>query len=143
MPEIKTKEFVDAQEVFEGFTDLGDRMRRGLGRGGDYARNLADDGQVSTNEYAADQLQYAAEDISYEAGHIAVDTTRSITKHTRKAIHRIREHRRERDHGPDEPEIEEPEIQEPASETPESPPEEPIAASDQRHPANITDPDTM
>ena len=66
MPEIKTKEFVDAQEVFEGVTDLGDRMRRGLGRGGDYARNLADDGQVSSDEYAADQLQYAAEDIAYE-----------------------------------------------------------------------------
>ena len=71
MKEIKTKEFVDAQEVFEGVTDLGDRMRRGLGRGGDYARNLADDGQVSSDEYAADQLQYAAEDIAYEAGHIA------------------------------------------------------------------------
>ena len=78
MPEIKTKEFVDAQEVFEGVTDLGDRMRRGLGRGGDYARNLADDGQVSSDEYAADQLQYAAEDLGYEAGHIAVDTTRSV-----------------------------------------------------------------
>jgi len=86
MPEIKTKEFVDAQEVFEGVTDLGDRMRRGLGRGGDYARNLADDGQVSSDEYAADQLQYATEDIGSEAGHIAVDTTRSARKNTRKAM---------------------------------------------------------
>ena len=50
MPEIKTKEFMDTQEIFEGVTDLGDRMRRGLGRGSDYARNLAGDGQVSSEE---------------------------------------------------------------------------------------------
>ena len=37
MPEIKTKEFVDAQEVLDGVRDLGERMRRGLGRGSDYA----------------------------------------------------------------------------------------------------------
>ena len=68
MKEIKTKKLVDAQEVFEGVTDLDDRVRQGLGRSGDYARNLAGDGQVSSEEYAADQLQYAAEDIGYEAG---------------------------------------------------------------------------
>ena len=32
-----------------------------------YARNLADNGQVSSTEYASDQLQYVAEDLSYEA----------------------------------------------------------------------------
>lgn len=129
---------MDAQEVFEGVTDLDDRVRQGLGRSGDYARNLAGDGQVSSDEYAADQLQYAAEDIGYEAGHIAVDTTRSITKNTRKAIHRIREHRRERDRDP-----EEPVTQEPAPEALESSPGEPIAASDQRHPVHSTDLDTL
>ena len=138
MKEIKTKEFVDAQEVFEGVAEPVDRVRRGLGRGSDYARNLADDGQVSSDEYAADQLQYAAEDIGYEAGHIAVDTTRSITKHTCKAIHRIREHRRERDRDP-----EEPVTQDPAPEAFESSPEEPSASSDQRHPVHSTDLDTL
>jgi cobalamin biosynthesis Mg chelatase CobN len=84
MPEIKTKESFDAQDVFEGVTDLGDRMRWGLGRGGDYARKLADDGQVSSTEYASDQFQHAAEDLSYEAGHIAVDTAKGTIRNVRR-----------------------------------------------------------
>ena len=91
MTEIKTKEFVDAQEVFEGVTDLGDRMRRGLGRGGDYARNLADDGQVSSTEHASDQLQYATEVLSYEAGHIAVDTAKGTIRNVRRVHKYIQE----------------------------------------------------
>jgi len=74
--EMKTKELVDTQEIFEGVTDLGDRMRRGVGHGIDYAENLANDGQVSSDEYAADQLRYGMESIICESGHIAVESTK-------------------------------------------------------------------
>lgn len=94
MPEIKTKGFVDAREVFEGVTDLGDRMRRGLGHGGDYARNLADDGQVSSNEYASDLFQNTAEELSFEAGHIAIGTTKEMLHHTHRTYINQLEHRK-------------------------------------------------
>lgn len=94
MPEIKTKGVVDAQEVFEGVTDLGDRMRRGLAKSTDRARTLTEDGQGSSTEYASDQFQNTAEDIGYEAGHIVVDTTKNTGKTIRETTEKILEHRR-------------------------------------------------
>jgi len=76
------------------YLDLGERMHRGLVKPADYARNLADNGQVSSTEYASDQLQYVAEDLSYEAGHIAVDMAKSTFRSTRRVHKHIQEHRK-------------------------------------------------
>ena len=45
MPEIKTKEFINAKEAFDTVSDLGDRMRRGLAKSTDRAKTLTEDGQ--------------------------------------------------------------------------------------------------
>lgn len=66
------------------YLDLGERIHRDLTKPADYARNLADNGQASSTEYASDQLQYVAEDLSYEAGHIAVDMAKDTFRSVRK-----------------------------------------------------------
>jgi Fe2+ transport system protein B len=94
MPEIKTKEFINANETFDTVSDLGDRMRRGLAKSTDRARPLTEDGQGSSTEYASDQFQNTAEDIGYEAGHIVVDTAKGTSKTIREATESFLEHRR-------------------------------------------------
>ena len=74
------------------YLDLGERAHRGLAKPADYARNLADNNQASSTEYASDQLQYAAEDLSYEAGHIAVDMTKGTVRNMRRVYKQIQEH---------------------------------------------------
>ena len=74
------------------YLDLGERMHRGLTKPADYARNLTDDGQASSTEYASDQFQFAAEDLSYEAGHIAVDMAKDTFRSVRKMHKHIQEH---------------------------------------------------
>ena len=74
------------------YLDLGERIHRGLAKPADYARNLADNGQVSSTEYASDQLQYVTEDLSYEAGHIAVDTAKGTVRNVRRVHKQIQEH---------------------------------------------------
>lgn len=96
MPEIKTKEFVNAKEAFDTVSDLGDRIRRGLAKSTDRARTLTEDGQGSSAEYASDQFQNTAEDIGYEAGHIVVDTAKDTGKTIREATEKfIERHRSE------------------------------------------------
>ena len=94
MPEIKTKEFINAKEAFDTVSDLGDRMRRGLAKSTDRARTLTEDGQGSSTEYASDQFQNTAEDIGYEAGHIVVDTAKDTDKTIREATEKFIERRR-------------------------------------------------
>ena len=74
------------------YLDLGERMHRGLTKPTDYARNLADNGQASSTEYASDQFQCAAEDLSYEAGHIAVDMTKGTVQNVRRVHKQIQEY---------------------------------------------------
>jgi hypothetical protein len=73
------------------YLDLGERIHRDLTKPADYARNLADDGQVSSTEHASDQLQYATEVLSYEAGHIAVDTAKGTIRNVRRVHKYIQE----------------------------------------------------
>ena len=74
------------------YLDLGERIHRGLAKPADYARNLADNDQVSSTEYASDQLQCVAEDLSYEAGHIAVDMAKGAVRNVRRVHKRIQEY---------------------------------------------------
>ena len=94
MPEIKTKEFINAKKAFDTVSDLGDRMRRGLAKSTDRARTLTEDGQGSSTEYASNQFQNTAEDIGYEAGHIVVDTAKDTGKTIRGTTEKFIERRR-------------------------------------------------
>ena len=93
MKEIKTKEFVDALEVLDTSSDLGDRMRKALLKTTNSTKALSEDNQGSSTEYAANNLQYAAEDLTYDAGHIAVDTAKRTFQGIRNIIGDIKEHR--------------------------------------------------
>ena len=77
---------------FNDYLDLGKRIHRDLTKPADYARNLADNGQASSTEYASDQLQCVAEDLSYEAGHIAVDMAKGAVRNVRRVHKRIQEY---------------------------------------------------
>lgn len=93
MKQIKTKEFVDAQEVLDTASDLGDRMRKALLKTTNSTKALSEDNQGSSTEYAANNLQYAAEDLTYDAGHIAVDTAKRTSQGIRNIIGDMKEHR--------------------------------------------------
>lgn len=71
MSKIKTRESVKNVKVLGKATVASENMKKAFIRTKDQAQNLADDGQVSSNEYASDQLQYAAEDITQEVGNAA------------------------------------------------------------------------
>ena len=68
-------------------------MKKALIRTKDTAQNLMDDGQVTSEEYASDQMKYAAEDVTDTAG----QTVKSgADKAKEKAKDAIREHRQEK-----------------------------------------------
>ena len=68
-------------------------MKKALIRTKDTAQNLMDDGQVTPEEYASDQMKYAAEDVTDAAG----NTVKSgANKAKEKAKDAIREHRQEK-----------------------------------------------
>ena len=68
-------------------------MKKALIRTKDTAQNLMDDGQVTPEEYASDQMKYAAEDVADSAG----NTVKSgADKAKEKAKDAIREHRQEK-----------------------------------------------
>lgn len=71
MSRIKTRETVKNVKVLDKAAVASENMKKAFIRTKDQAQNLADDGQVSSNEYASDQLQYAAEDITQEVGNAA------------------------------------------------------------------------
>lgn len=68
-------------------------MKKALIRTKDTAQNLMDDGQVTPEEYATDQMKYAAENVTDTAG----NTLKSgASKAKEKAKDAIREHRQEK-----------------------------------------------
>ncbi len=68
-------------------------MKKALIRTKDTTQNLIDDGQVTPEEYAADQMKYAAEDVTDTAGNTVKS---SANKAKEKAKDAIREHRQEK-----------------------------------------------
>ena len=98
--------------------DLGERMKKALVRTADQAQNLADDGQVTSSEYAGDKLQYGMEDITTEAGHVVIDTGKGAYRTGKSAVQKFREKRREEA---------ERKRQEQENETPDTPEEEPTS----------------
>ena len=71
MSKIKTRETVKNVKVLDKAAVASENMKKAFIRTKDQTQNLADDGQVSSTEYASDQMQYAAEDITQEVGHVA------------------------------------------------------------------------
>ena len=72
---------------------VAEHMKKALIRTKDTGQNLMDDGEVTPEEYASDQMKYAAEDVTDTAG----KTVKSgADKAKEKAKDAIREHRQEK-----------------------------------------------
>lgn len=90
MSKIKTRETVKNVKVLDKAAVTSENMKKAFIRTKDQAQNLADDGQVSSSEYASDQLQYAAEDITQKAGHAV---TSGISKAVQKGREAYQQHK--------------------------------------------------
>lgn len=81
MGKIKTRESVKDIKVLDKAAVAGERMKDAYIRTRNQAQNLSDDGQVSSTEYAADNLQGTMEDMASDAGHaVASGTEKAIAK---------------------------------------------------------------
>ena len=68
-------------------------MKKALIRTKDTAQNLMDDGQISPEEYASDQMKYAAEDVTDTAGNTVKSGAHKAKEKTKEVV---REHRKEK-----------------------------------------------
>ena len=82
MSRIKTREMVRDIKVLDRSAVAAEHMRKTAVRARDTAKNLMDDGQVTPEEYAGDQMRYAAQNASARAGQQA---KRSVAKAKQKA----------------------------------------------------------
>ena len=72
-------------------------MKKGLTRTKDYVQNLADDGQVTPEEYAEDKIKYTSEDIAGEVAHESKETIKKTYEDSRRLIRQIKQKRQSGD----------------------------------------------
>ena len=97
MPKIKTRETRRDIKVLDKASIAGERMKNAFIRSKDTIKNLADDGQITPDEYAEDRVQYAAENIAHDAGHTAANQGKKLAERGRDAVRKHRERPREPD----------------------------------------------
>ena len=83
MSRIKTRETVSDIKMLDRSAVAAEHMRRTAVRARDTAKNLMDDGQITPEEYAGDQMRYAAQNASARAGQQA---KQSVVKAKQKAL---------------------------------------------------------
>ncbi len=96
MKDIKTKGS-RSNRVVDSSADLASKMKQGLGRSKDQVENLADDGQVTPEEYAQDKIKYASEGAVHDAAHVTKETTRKTYDGSKKLVEHIKQKRRDGD----------------------------------------------
>lgn len=96
MKDIKTKGS-RSNRVVDSSADLASKMKQGLGRSKDQVENLADDGQVTPEEYAQDKIKYASEGAVHDAAHVTKETTRKTYDGSKKLVEQIKQKRRDGD----------------------------------------------
>ena len=95
MPKIKTRETHRDIKALDKASVAGERMKNAFIRSKDTVKNLADDGQITPEEYAEDRVQYAAEDIAHDAGHTAANQGKKLVERGRDAVRKHQERPRE------------------------------------------------
>ena len=95
MPKIKTRETHKDIKVLDKASVAGERMKNAFIRSKNMAANLADDGQITPEEYAEDRVQYAAEDLAHDAGHTVTDQGKKLAQRGRDAVRDHRGHQKE------------------------------------------------
>ncbi len=94
MPKIKTRETRRDIKVLDKAAVAGERMKSAFIRSKDTVKNVADDGQITPEEYAENHVQYAAEDIAHDVGHTAANQGIKLVQRGRDAVHARRDHPR-------------------------------------------------
>ena len=95
MPKIKTRETHKDIKALDKASVAGEGMKNAVIRSKDTAANLADDGQITPEEYAEDRVQYTAEDLAHDAGHTVTDQGKKLVQRGRDAVREHREHPKE------------------------------------------------
>ena len=72
-------------------------MKQGLGRSKDQVENLADDRQVTPEEYAQDKIKYASEGAVQDAAHATKETAKKTYDGSKKLVEQIKQKRRDGD----------------------------------------------
>ena len=94
MKEIKTKDTGKAApRNADKSSELSSRMKRRLIRAKDNLKNLADDGQVTPEEYAEDKVKYASEDSADEVTHDSKETVKKSYDRSKRLIQQIKQKR--------------------------------------------------
>ena len=91
MPKIKTRETHRDIKALDKASVAGERMKNAFIRSKDTVKNLADDGQITPEEYAEDRVEYVAEDIAHDAGHTAANQGKKLMERGRDAVRKHRE----------------------------------------------------
>ena len=95
MPKIKTREIRRDIKVLDKVSIAGERMKKAFIRSKDMVKNLADDGQITPEEYVEDRVQNTAEDFAHDAGHTIAHQGKKLVERGRNAVRKHRERSRE------------------------------------------------
>ena len=93
MKDIKTKGNHKGIETNEHSSSLASKMKQGLMRSGNQVKNYADDGQITPDEYAQDNVRYMAEKTADDIVHVTESSARKTYSAGKKAISRIKQRR--------------------------------------------------
>ena len=83
--------------IVDKSSELSSRMKRGLIRAKDNFKNLADDGQVTPEEYAEDKIKYASEDVAGEIAHDSKETVKKTYDGSKRLVQQIKQKRQSGD----------------------------------------------
>lgn len=90
MKDIKTKESKKDIRVLDKSANLSTKMKKGLARTKDQAKNLSNDGQASPSEYAENNIRYSAENAVYDTVYVAKGAVKKSYNGTKNLIRDIR-----------------------------------------------------
>ena len=88
---IKTREVKHDIKALDKTAEMAKSMKKAAVRTKDQIQNLTDDGQITPEEYAEDNLRYAAEDTASEAGHQTKKAAQKTKNKVEDKIHRHHE----------------------------------------------------
>lgn len=90
MRDIKIKKEKKDIRILDKSANLSAKMKNGLARTKDQAKNLSDDGQASLSEYAEDNIRYSAGNAVYDTVYVTKGTAKKAYNGTKNLFRDIR-----------------------------------------------------
>ena len=91
MKGIKTREPKKDIHSLDKAKSLAGKMKSGLIRSNDTVQNLSDDGQVSAEEYAQDNVKYMSEDVASDTAHASKAAAKKSYEGGKKLVQQIKQ----------------------------------------------------